>query len=67
MNSFINNTSNRETSNMFYNLTAVFLPEETFGNCENWRKCKSFDVSLGNGLCMNCYDNGLRNRVRSEE
>ena len=35
---------------------------ETQGACKWSRKCKSFDVLLGNGLCMSCWDNGGRPR-----
>ena len=33
---------------------------ETQGPCKWSRKCKNYDVLLGNGLCMDCWDNGGR-------
>ena len=33
---------------------------ETQGACKWSRKCKSYNVVLGNGLCEECWDNGGR-------
>lgn len=32
------------------------LPAESHGTCVNVRRCKSWNVVLGDGLCMACYD-----------
>jgi len=52
----------------------VILPIDSFGVCRQAKKCKNFDVVLGNGLCVNCYDSvGERadqiylNALRGEE
>jgi hypothetical protein len=29
---------------------------ESFGNCRNWEKCGSKYVTLGNELCVHCWD-----------
>ena len=34
----------------------VLLPPESFGACNNWRKCGNVVVQLGNGLCVDCWD-----------
>ena len=34
----------------------VPLPEESVGHCKNYRKCKQYNVVLGNDLCMDCWD-----------
>tara|TARA_Y100000593_G_scaffold95083_1_gene199335 strand:+ start:4583 stop:4753 length:171 start_codon:yes stop_codon:yes gene_type:complete len=44
------------------NYDAVRLPEITEGNCRRSRRCKSFNVTLGDGLCMTCWDKGARRR-----
>jgi len=35
---------------------------ETTGDCRNWKRCRSFSVLLGNGLCMECWDKNLTGR-----
>ena len=37
---------------------------ETQGACKWSKKCKNFNVVLGNGLCMSCWDNGGRPKGR---
>ena len=37
---------------------------ESTGPCKWSRKCKNYDVVLGNGLCMDCWDNGGRPKGR---
>lgn len=39
-----------------YMITKVPLPKETIGACRNSKRCKQYDVTLGNGLCINCWD-----------
>jgi len=34
------------------------VPEHTVGNCVRWEKCKSFNIDLGNGYCVKCWDKG---------
>ena len=41
------------------NLDEVRLPLESTGICKYYKKCKNFDVPLGNGICMLCWDKGL--------
>ena len=31
-------------------------PVDTVGECKNSKKCKNFNVVLGNGYCMECWD-----------
>ena len=31
---------------------------ESFGNCRNLKKCGSTHVTLGNELCVRCWDSG---------
>ena len=43
------------------------LPEESFGPCINYRHnkkygCKAYAETLGNGLCMRCWDKGTPTR-----
>ena len=40
------------------NLDSIGGIVESFGNCKNCRYCKGFRQTLGNGLCMSCWDNG---------
>lgn len=40
-----------------------FEVTETTGNCKNWKKCRSINVTLGNDLCMECWDRGLSGRM----
>ena len=39
-----------------YILNKVALPSETVGDCKNWKRCRQYNVILGNGLCMDCWD-----------
>jgi len=32
------------------------FPIESFGDCQNHRNCHSYDVVLGDGLCVQCWD-----------
>ena len=34
----------------------VALPKETVGDCKNWKRCRQYNVILGNGLCIDCWD-----------
>ena len=34
----------------------VDLPIESFGDCLNHRNCRNYDVVLGDGLCVRCWD-----------
>ncbi len=36
---------------------------ESFGSCTNWKRCRNFQVILGNGLCMKCWDKGVYSRM----
>ena len=38
----------------------VTLPVYSFGICKHWRMCGTTQVELGNGLCMKCWDMGMR-------
>tara|TARA_Y100000296_G_C4964420_1_gene152659 strand:- start:98 stop:346 length:249 start_codon:yes stop_codon:yes gene_type:complete len=49
------------------NIREVTLPIASVGACRNNRNCKNYQVVLGNGLCMNCYDRGLDNRYLKQE
>ena len=37
----------------------VRLPEESVGTCKFSKRCKNFNVPLGNGICIVCWDKGL--------
>ena len=37
----------------------VRLPQSTVGLCKNYGKCRSFDIELGNGYCVSCWDKGF--------
>ena len=50
-----------------FNYDAVRLPEESYGACQNWRKCKQMEVQLGNGFCQKCYDRGLDRSFQGRE
>lgn len=39
--------------------------EESEGACVNYSKCKTVGT-LGNGLCMNCWDSSLYRKGRKE-
>ena len=46
--------STKEGSSYFYNdLQAVTMPEFEIGACI---RCHKWDIELGDGLCMTCYD-----------
>ena len=49
-------------SNRPYNYDAVRLPDATIGTCKYYRRCGNFDVTLGNGVCMDCWDRGMDKR-----
>lgn len=38
--------------------------KESYGACKWSRSCKNFKVTLGNGLCMDCWDNGGRPKLK---
>ena len=50
-----------------YQDSEVVLPEATIGTCKYYRRCHSFDVSLGNGICMDCGDKGMDTRAVSDD
>lgn len=35
---------------------------ETVGACTNFKKCKNTNTTLGNGLCMTCWDRKVQYR-----
>ena len=39
-----------------YMITKVPLPSASVGKCRNSVRCKQYDVTLGNGLCVKCWD-----------
>ena len=43
--------------------TSVIVPQEIVGECINSRSCKKFRVSLGNGLCVRCWDRRSNSRI----
>ena len=49
-------------NNIFYQLSKIPMPEESFGACDNARNCKNWKVVLGNGYCVKCWDKGLDKR-----
>jgi hypothetical protein len=57
--------SRRTSVDLFSKLRKKRTPKETFGMCEyavkgkgNSRPCGNFNVVLGDGLCVNCWDLG---------
>lgn len=44
---------------LFYRLEKIPMPEESFGACKYVKRCKNWNVILGNGLCVRCWDKGL--------
>ena len=43
----------KEAPRQYQSLT---LPTELQGMCRNAKRCRSWDVILGNGLCVTCWD-----------
>lgn len=39
----------------------------SFGECRNVRNCGNWSVDLGDGYCVECWDNGLGGRRPREE
>ena len=39
-----------------YTINPVVMPEESFGTCKNYTKCRTYDVWLAWGMCVTCYD-----------
>ena len=62
--------STREGSSYFYNdIVEVRMPTFTIGVCRNNKKCKQYDVELGDGYCIDCYDKAMEkqsNQKRNE-
>ena len=54
--------SGSKTDSIFYKLSKLPLPVESFGACTNARNCKNWKAILGNGYCVTCWDRGLDNR-----
>ena len=52
---------------------AVILPIVTYGDCrrsklsKGSRSCNNFNVALGDGLCVECWDKGARIRTSRKE
>lgn len=49
--------------------TDVYLPTATLGPCRNVKKCKSgwdppYEVPLGDGWCIECYDKKVSDQDR---
>jgi len=42
-------------------------PIESFGYCLNYCNCGGYDVVLGDGLCMRCWDLGWRPKSNRSE
>ena len=40
---------------------------ETRGACKNHRRCKNTNTTLGNGLCMNCWDRKVQYKSGIDE
>ena len=40
-----------------YTVNEVVMPEESFGICKNYKKCRVDNVWLAWGMCVTCYDN----------
>ena len=58
--------SNRN-ENIWYQLAKIPLPVESFGACSNARNCKNWNVILGNGYCVKCWDKGLDEGYRKSK
>ena len=56
--------SGSKTDSIFYQLSKIPMPEESFGACSNARNCKNWQVILGNGYCVKCWDRGLDRGLR---
>ena len=41
----------------------IHEPIASFGHCLNARRCRSYDVILGDGICQQCWDMNLRGLV----
>ena len=44
-----------------YTVNETVMPEESFGICKNYKKCRSDNVWLAWGMCMACYDKRVDN------
>ena len=43
---------------VFEHLEDIPQPEHTVGVCKRWERCKQFNIDLGNGYCVQCWDKG---------
>ena len=43
------------------------MPGVSYGVCKNSRNCGNWSVDLGDGYCVECWDNGLGGRWPREE
>lgn len=34
------------------------IPVHTVGECLRWKRCRSVNVDLGNGYCVECWNTG---------
>ena len=49
----------QQQDSLFYRLEQIPMPRESFGTCKYVKKCESWNVILGNGICVKCWDRGL--------
>ena len=54
----------RELVREYFSIPEVTLPVASVGICKYWKKCGGIDVTLGNGVCIVCWDKGLNDRKR---
>ena len=47
-----------DDTSVWINLAKMPAPKETFGVCKNYKICRNFDVILGDGYCVECWDRG---------
>jgi len=47
-----------DQDSLFYHLTKVPLPMESYGTCKYVKTCGNREVILGNGVCVRCWDRG---------
>jgi len=48
-------------SALWYSLSRIPLPIETYGECKRFAACRTHMDVLGDGYCQSCYDKGAGN------
>jgi len=57
-------TEQSNLSSLFGHLSKIPLPRESAGACRYARTCGNYNVILGDGVCVKCWDRGLDKKAK---